>query len=269
MFPPGQDNHGPNVRDILAENLNTLGPDRGLRLRLRLPRSLAALPWEYVYVDRSGGGEGMDGFLALDPRIAIVRHETEALAAPGAPLAGDIKVVVALASAQGFAELDLEQEQSDLEQAFEGNPALKPVFLPDATLSEILSNSDGAGVFHFAGHGTFEQGLAETPGTVSGAGKIALEDQFVPAEQLEINLRGRGIRLAVLGGCETGRRDGVYTWSGIAPALVKGEIPAVVANQFSIADDCAIAFSQHSTRPLLADCHRASGERGPHRGLQR
>jgi hypothetical protein len=245
LFPPGQDKLGPNVRDILAENLNTLGLDRGLRLRLRLPRSLAALPWEYVYVDRAGGGNGLDGFLALDPRIAIVRHETEALAAAGAPLAGDIKVVVALASAEGFAQLDLSQEQSDLEQAFEGNPALKPVFLPDATLSEILSNVDGAGVFHFAGHGTFEKQMGTTPGTFSGTGEIALDDRLVPAEQLEINLRGRGIRLAVLGGCETGRRDGFYTWSGIAPALVKGEIPAVVANQFSITDKCAIAFSQH------------------------
>jgi hypothetical protein len=250
LFPPGQDDASPNVRDILAENLNTLGPDRGLRLRLRLPRSLATIPWEYAYVDRAGGGDGMDGFLALDPRIAIVRHETKAVSASGTPLAGDIKVVVALASAEGFARLDLEREQSDLEQAFEGNPALKPVFLPDATLAEILSNAEGAGVFHFAGHGMFEQEMAAIPGSVSGTGKIALEDQLVPAEQLEINLRGRGIRLAVLGGCETGRRDGVYTWSGIAPALIKGEIPAVIANQFSITDKGAIAFSQHFYQAL-------------------
>ena len=250
LFPPGHDDAGLNVRDILAENLNTLGPDRSLRLRLRLPRSLAALPWEYVYVDRAGGGNGLDGFLALDPRIAIVRHETEALSAPGTPLTGDIKVVVALASAEGFAPLDLKREQSDLEQAFAGNPALEPVFLPEATLSEILSNVEGAGVFHFAGHGTFEKEMSAAPGTFAGTGEVALEDQLVPAEQLEINLRGRGIRLAVLGGCETGRRDGVYTWSGIAPALVKGEIPAVVANQFSITDKGAIAFSQHFYQAL-------------------
>lgn len=104
--------------NILAENLNTLGPDRGLRLRLRLSRSLAAIPWEYAYIDRAGGGDGMDGFLALDPRIAIVRHETEGTSGTGAPLAGDMKVVIALASAEGFAQLDLSQEQSDLEQAF-------------------------------------------------------------------------------------------------------------------------------------------------------
>jgi hypothetical protein len=33
-------------------------------------------------------------------------------------------------------------------------------------------------------------------------------------------------------------------WSGIAPALIKAQIPAVVANQYSIRDDCAIAFSR-------------------------
>lgn len=244
LFPRGKDDAAPNVRDILAENLNQLGPDRGLRLRLRLPRALAALPWEYVYFDRAGGGDGMDGFLALDPRIAIVRHETEALLAAGAPLTGDIKVVAALASAEGFAQLDLKRERIDLEKAFEGNPAFKPVLLPDATLAEILSNAVGAGVFHFAGHGAFEHEMGAVPGTYPGTGKIAFEDQLVPAEQLALNLRGQGIRLAVLGGCETGRRDGIYTWSGVAPALVKGEIPAVVAHQFSITDKCAIAFSK-------------------------
>ena len=108
-----------------------------------------------------------------------------------------------------------------------------------------------ADVFHFDGHGAFERKMSDLPGVYSGVGYLALDDQFVDAEQLGVNLRGNGVRLALLGGCETGRRDGVSVWSGIAPALVKAEIPAVVANQYSIRDKTAIAFSRHFYRALV------------------
>lgn len=210
-----------SVRELLKDNLKRLDPDEGLRLRLRLPPMLAALPWEYMYVDRAGGGDGMDGFLTLDPRVAIVRHE--ALAAPPTlmPLDGDIKVVVALASAAGLEPLNLKQEQADLEDAFSDQAGIKPTFLPDATLDEIQAAIPNAGIFHFAGHGVFERKMSDLPGIYTGKGALALLDQNVDAEQLGINLRGNSVRLAVLGGCLTGRREGVSVWSGIAPALVK------------------------------------------------
>ncbi|MEO7908082.1 MAG: hypothetical protein ABIV47_00395, partial [Roseiflexaceae bacterium] len=75
LLPPKLQGAFTGVRELLATSLDHVGPDAGVRLRLRLPPQLAALPWEYMYVDRAGGGEGMDGFLALDPRVAIVRHE--------------------------------------------------------------------------------------------------------------------------------------------------------------------------------------------------
>ena len=40
-------------------------------------------------------------------------------------------------------------------------------------------------------------------------------------------------------------------WSGVAPALVKAEIPAVLANQFTVRDDCAIAFSKHLYQSIV------------------
>lgn len=232
------------VRELFAASHIQLGPDDGLRLRLRLPPQLATLPWEYMYIDQPGGGAGMDGFLALDPRVAIVRHE--ALAAPDSlpPTSGVLKVVAALASAEGLPQLDLAREQADLQQAFAGQAGLAPVFLADATLDEIQAAIAGAAIFHFAGHGAFNRQMGDLPGTYTGAGALALYDGPVDAEQLGINLRGNGVRLAVLGGCETGRRDGVNVWSGVAPALVKQQIPAVIANQLPISDACAIAFSK-------------------------
>jgi hypothetical protein len=176
--------------------------------------------------------------------VAIVRHE--ALAAPDSlpPTSGVLKVVAALASAEGLPPLDLAREQADLQQAFAGQAGIAPVFLSDATLDELQAAIPGAAIFHFAGHGVFDRQMGDLPGTYTGIGKLALYDQMVDAEQLGINLRGNGVRLAVLGGCETGRRDGVSVWSGVAPALVKQQLPAVVANQLPISDACAIAFSK-------------------------
>ena len=252
LLPPGKDGVPGDVRGMLATSLAKLGPDAGLRLRLRLPRELAAVPWEYIYVDRAGGGDGMDGFLALDPRVAIVRHE--AIAAPVDTLAvtGTIRVVAAFASNPDLAELNLKQEIADLKTALDTQAGIAKTILENATLNDIQSETrKGAAIFHFAGHGGFTRQMSDVPGVYTGTGLLAFDDQFVDAEQLGLNLRGNGIRLAVLAGCETGRRDGVNVWSGVAPVLVKAGIPAVVANQFSIRDNCAIAFSQQFYRALV------------------
>src|SRR5262245_45985232 len=70
LLPPKAAAAATGVRELFAASLAQIGPDDGLRLHLRLPPQLAALPWEYVYVDQAGGGDGMDGFVALDPRVA-------------------------------------------------------------------------------------------------------------------------------------------------------------------------------------------------------
>lgn len=251
LLPPAEEGSPANLRGLFAASLRQVGQEGGLRLRLRLPLALSVVPWEFIYVDRAGGGGGMDGFLALDPKVAIVRHE--ALLAPTSlPQArGTIKVVVALASALDLPPLDLAREKQDIEEALRDQPGIQAVYVEDATLDKLLPVLPGAGIFHFAGHGVFTREMADLPGTYSGVGALALGDEFVTAEQLSINLRNNGVRLAVLAGCETGRRDGINVWSGIAPALVKSEIPAVVANQYSISDPCAIAFSRQFYRALV------------------
>lgn len=261
LLPPGAEGSPSNVRGIFAESLNLVGQDAGIRLRLRLPPELASLPWEYMYVDRAGGGDGKDGFLALDPRVAIVRHEPLPTPAALPLVTGPIKVVVALASHIDLEMLDLEQERYDLEQAFEGLTGIEPTYLEDATEDDILDAIPGTRVFQFAGHGLFVQEISGIPGFPQGKGALALDDRLVEAEDLGLNLQGNGVRLAVLGGCETGRRgaDGSSVWDSIAPALVKAKIPAVVANQYTILDKCAIAFSRQFYRSLVGglDIERA------------
>jgi len=63
------------ARKLLRESYNWLKPDEGLRLRLRLEPELADLPWEYIYLEDDGDQSSLHRFIALNPRISIVRHE--------------------------------------------------------------------------------------------------------------------------------------------------------------------------------------------------
>jgi hypothetical protein len=245
LLPPGQDNTGDGVRELFSRSLDRVGQDAGLRLRLRLPPELADIPWEYVYLDRSSTSDTMAGFLALHPRVAIIRHEPLPVPASPPRAPGDITVLAALASPEGLDPLDLDREERDLREALKQQAGVQLKVLKNATLDAVQKAIPGTHVFHFAGHGAFRRDAGAAPGTVSGAGELKLEDGAIDAEKLGINLHGNQVRLVVLGGCETGRRAGAYVWGGIAPALVRLEVPAVVANQYSIKDLCAIAFSKH------------------------
>jgi hypothetical protein len=231
----------PTIREMFGRRL-LMAPDGGIRLRLRIPRELAPIPWEYAYVERAGG-DGMDGFLALDRRIAFVRQEVLGSIPASAPPA-DLTIVAALASATGLPALDLGAELHDITEAVKGLDGVELRPVQHATFDKLTQALEGAEIFHFAGHGDFTRQMADEPGTYTGKGFLAFEDQLVDSEQFAINLRQHHVRLAVLGGCETGRREGISIWSGIAPALMKVDIPAVVANQYAITDDSAIAFSR-------------------------
>jgi hypothetical protein len=233
------------VRELLARTLDGLADDEGLRLRLALPPELASLPWEYLYLDRTGGSEDtMNGFIALDPRIAIVRHEGLPAGAVLEPLEGDISVLAAMAGNAELGPLDLQGEERLLRDAFAGRDGLHLEVVQQATLARLVAPLAKAQVFHFAGHGTFRKTPGPVAGVVTGQGLLALEDELIDAEKLGINLRERDIQLVVLGGCETGRRVGPYTAGSIAAGLARAEIPAVVANQFSILDSSAKEFAR-------------------------
>jgi hypothetical protein len=75
------------ARAMFFRSYNWLKQDEGLRLRLRLEEELSHLPWEFIYLDHSDGQSTVGGFVVLNPRISIVRHE--ALALPAAALSQD------------------------------------------------------------------------------------------------------------------------------------------------------------------------------------
>ena len=258
LFPPG-------VRKLL-DNSRRQRDGEGLRVRLRLDTyALADLPWEYLYLsppDTPPEQRGADGFLALDRRVSLARYEVLGQP-PGslAPLDADaFRLVTLLANpdAPDYRTLQLDAERRSIEQAVAGVPGIRAEFYPDATvesLQEALTRE--AHVFHFAGHGRFQGDLGLALGSVPGKGFLVLLDggrhaTLFPADRLALTLTGRGVRLAVLGACEAGRRDGTNAWTGVAPALTRAGIPAVVAMQYTILDANALAFSRRFYRALAA-----------------
>jgi hypothetical protein len=269
------------ARQMFSASLARLREDEGLRLILRLDPATSDLPWEYIYL--ASGPRDAAGFVALDPRVSIVRHEALDLEADWFPVGGDWfeapaarRVVVAMATPgphDQYPRLEnLPREQAAIRAALNEAGGIESTFLPESLqavqpasqratqgdelpgvtirlLSDALMNR--ADVFHFSGHGEFADAV-----TGSDAALVFSDDrnQALPVSgaQVAAMLRGKGVRLVVLGACLTGRRDGRNVWTGVAAQMLRAGIPAVVAMQFTIDDSLAAAFCGTFYRALVA-----------------
>lgn len=261
------------IREMLRASMARLGQEERLRLRLTINDPiLVNLPWEYAYLDRSFRGQderekGLNGFLALDPQISLVRHE--ALEHPVAAITAPppLKLVVGLASPTDVEHLDLEQERDYIVDALSQVDGITADIVEHLTVAKFEQSIQGAQIFHFAGHGTFARQSDSAEATRHakvvaihkeenatgghrdpvGTGELLFEDDqgrsyLFAADKLAQNLSTA--RLVVLGACESGRRDGINVWSGVAPALIRAGVPATVAMQYTVYDESAIAFSR-------------------------
>ncbi|MEO6062316.1 MAG: CHAT domain-containing protein, partial [Thermoflexales bacterium] len=252
LFPP-------NARKLLEQcRQRQYGrDDQRLRIRIRVDAlALANVPWEYVFVPDANTPtpeEGIDNFLALDPKFSIVRREN----IPGVPSAsldpigaGPLRMLVATANPKTQTQLNTPAELRGIRAALQTITAIAPVFIENATKLRLQTElMRGAHIFHFAGHGVFQEEPGARWGELDGTGALLLadaagnEDRW-PAPVLRNGFSGRGIRLAVLAACEGAKRDSANAWSGVVPAMIRAGIAAVVGMQFTIEDTNAVVFSQ-------------------------
>jgi hypothetical protein len=256
------------IREIFERSLDEVRKrGHGLRLRLRVePLELAALPWEYLLVKRAAGGATPDDFLCLRPDVSVVRHEVIDAPPPPLPARQRYKVAVALANPVSLdgslPSLEVEADEQAIRAAVEAlnaraQDSVELVVRNDATRAGLLEAVTGADIFHFGGHGVFEGAGLGPDGSVLRKGKLVLADDQgaedrIPSDELAPLLVGAGIRLVVLGACNGASRDAGGPWSGVAPALVRGNIPAVVGMQFKVADTAASRFIEALYAGVLA-----------------
>lgn len=223
------------IKERYRASLARLGPDEGLRVRLRIePPELHELPWECCYDAETGG------FIALDPRTPLVRYLAgpfERQRLPGTALS----VLVAIASPRGYPKLEAGPEYARIEDALDALGGRVDVGRVAATVDALQDAlRHGPRALHFVGHGGFDPVLG---------GVLVLEDpqgeaDAVDAEVVAALLRGSSLRLAVLNACESARTDPRDTFAGIAPRLVQAGLPAVVAMQTALSDDAALHFTR-------------------------
>lgn len=245
------------VRELFNGSLNAVKKDgKGLRLRLFIePAKLAGLPWEVALVPMGGRDASEADFLALNDRISIARFETTGQ--PLAPVAAPDKyrVVIALANPRikdpRFQPLDVTRDKNAIQNAIRlinsKAEVIEQVVVQPATRASLGENLQGAHVLHFAGHGTFETAGTTSTGGILKKGKIILEDgkrreDPFDSELLAALLDSKTTRLVVLGACNTATRNESSAWGGVAPALIRKNVPAVVAMQFTVFDSSVAIF---------------------------
>lgn len=231
------------------------GDLQGLRLKIKLDLGdpvqvgLHGLPWELLYQAHAGD------YLALIRETPVVRYLalSRPVSSPESPEA--LRVLAVAAEPRGLPPLHVAEELEALVDLGRSVSRLEVDPVKPATLGALRSKlvERKPHVVHFMGHGQVEP--------VSGRGLLAFEGpdgelDGVSADSLASVLKGSpSLRLVVLNACETARAgaggaDGAY--AGLAPALVRGGLSAVLAMQLPVSDAGAIAFSGEFYRRLVA-----------------
>ncbi|MEA5593462.1 CHAT domain-containing protein [Rivularia sp. UHCC 0363] len=251
LFPPGE------ISNLFQKAVERAGLEGGVRLRLVIKDiKLAQIPWEFCYLPQENEEDSYDNFLVLNPKYSMVRYESTTTSTNPIKKDNQESLRLLAVTANPWNDLDLDVEQEVIEKALDkfsvdGVTLNWQPFIKNPTVDELNSALDKkADLFHFAGHGGFkeEDNYSDTE-EFKGMGNLVLlnkekQPEYLPANHFAKQLQMAGVKVALLGACESGRRDGVSAWTGIAPALMKEGIPAVVAMQYKVRDDDAIVFSK-------------------------
>jgi CHAT domain/AAA ATPase domain len=231
------------VKDVYTRSQGMLGPDQGLRLRLNIAPSevaVAMVPWEFL-IDPDQGPLAM-----LD--APIVRYLPQQAKTPH--LAAALPLRVLLTGAQIHPQPSIERELNEIRSALADLGHLAQIVVEEhlsaAKLQRLLRQDFH--IWHFVGHGAFSRD--------GQTGLLQFEDpsgdvELVSALQLSIMLNRTSLQLAVLDTCNSARLT-TDPFRNIAPALIRGQIPAVIAMQFSVPEESTRAFVSEFYRALAA-----------------
>lgn len=236
------------IRSLFDQSIGSVqGTGYGLRIKLHIdPENsdiarLASLPWELLYREETRD------YLCLSSKTPLVRYLDVQRSFELLPFKPPLRVLVVVANPAGTKPLDLEKERESIRQSWGGKADVEVDFLDSATIPELrgkLAEADYH-VLHYMGHGAFDP--------KQGIGVLAMEKEngkldLLDGKTLGILLRDEtSIRLVFLNACDTGKLGHTTEqdpFAGVATALVMAGVPAVVAMQFPISDEAAVAFAE-------------------------
>ena len=226
------------------------GQNAGVRIRLNLREApdLLVLPWEYLF-DREAWQ-----FLALSEKTPVVRHLGVGSPARAVDVTAPIRVLALAPQPRGTEALAVGQELRNLEAALaqlreDGKVVLELIEPPTSrALRERLQSSTSYHVLHFLGHGSFDE--ADQEGALWLEGPGGEKDELSGDLLAELLHDHDSLRLVLLNSCEGAETSAAHPFAGLAQALVRKAIPAVIAMQTTISDLAAVEFSESLYRAL-------------------
>lgn len=243
IFPHGDHGVRAGYRDGLA-----IAQSQGKRLRLRL--RIAALPelsdirWELLYDPQREMALGRSQSTSLSRYLEVPWE-------PGTAVVERPRMLVALscpcdAADYGLAELDRQEMRESLTKALRPFGVEATVEILDGPTTPRLLRErlrERFHVLHVQAHGIVRDGDATAHLVLEGDdGSARMVDEALLAEICEGD---RDLRLVTLMACHSGALATADPFSGLAPALVREGIPAVIAMRRAISLEMAELFTEH------------------------
>jgi CHAT domain len=240
-----------HVWSWIESAIDALAAGDRIRLELTFPAKppysrLAAMPWEYLYQPAREGSNGR--FLASDARIVLSRYIPLEAGERSLAVAEDLRMLIAISQPDDrrLGPVMYDDVLAAIEQwAQESGVAVSVVHNPTAgQLQKAVVPPGGQGphLVHFMGHGEFDPDYGEA--------RLALvaddgSTDWVPDQRLADIFSRADVapRAVVLHSCEGGRADFSVSFAGLAPQLARSGVQCVVAMQYAVTNETAIAFS--------------------------
>lgn len=214
--------------------------DEGLRMMLQLEgaRGLQNVPWELLCDSTR--------FVSTSSYTPVLRYVDMTARPQPLPMRPPMRILGMVSSPGDVSPLDAEREREHLTDACRAlieRGLLEIDWVAEATLGGLLRrlNEGDYHIFHFIGHGDFDEQAQD--GVLLFEGGAGRSHRVTGVELGTILADQHTLRLAVINACE-GARVALDS-SGIAATLMRYGLPAVIAMQFEISDEAAVAFAEH------------------------
>jgi tetratricopeptide (TPR) repeat protein len=197
------------------------------------------IPWEYLH-------DG-DEFLALSGKAYLTRKPIGLGEVPGIKSPQPLRLLVVVSSPNRLPELNSEKEIGIIQEVLDNarrDGYLEIDYLEIATLSNLRSKIKHfqPHILHYTGHG------GKVP--FSNETYLACEDDDGELKPIfgddlsRIAADSESLQLVVLSGCMTAQTHNQDALRGIGTSLLKGNLPAVLAMQYSILDESGIELAR-------------------------
>jgi formylglycine-generating enzyme required for sulfatase activity len=246
-------------------------PQRRVRLLIDPDApEMHAIPWELLRDASESGNVQVLGATVATPFSRYLAGGWE----PAHPVRSlPLKILVAIANPEGLKcyqvePVDFEREWSNVQAGTAALASAKALELvpvpPPVTLGRIEAElKKGYHVLHLVAHGKYPQ----KPASGQDQASLFLADENNDVKRVtETELAGMlgrqiahaeatgkpDLRLVFLASCETAKRSDADAFRGMAPRLVQGSLPAVLAMQDAVEMEAAREFSRVFYRQLLS-----------------